>query len=58
MKGYKVCLDSNRNTKKGIAANSFEDLKIKIEAKFEVISSVVMTYIILLFKLKLLTLTF
>ena len=53
MKGYKVCLDSNRNTKKGIAANSFEDLKTKLETKFEVIFSVVMTYIILLFKIKL-----
>ena len=37
MKGYKVCLDSNRDTKKGIAANSFEDLKTKVETKFEVI---------------------
>ena len=39
MKGFKICLDSNRNIKKGIAASSFEDLKAKIEAKFEVLAN-------------------
>ena len=36
MKGFKICLDGNRNIRKGIAASSLIDLKAKIEAKFEV----------------------
>ena len=36
MKGFKICLDGNRGIKKGIAANTLEDLKAKIAIKFEV----------------------
>ena len=37
MKGFKICLDSNREVKKGIAASTLEDLKAKIATKFEVV---------------------
>ena len=50
MKEFKICLGSDREVKKEIAASTLEDLKLKIAIAFEVILIVHFSYYLEFYK--------